>query len=172
MTNKVLVTGPESTGKTVLCEYLADHYMGQWIPEYARNYIEQLDRPYVKQDVVEIGKRQLDQWKQEYSAKEWVFFDTGLIITKVWMELVFNDFPRWIEEALYTTKPDLTLLCFPDLEWMDDPVRENGGEMRDRLFNIYEENLKLYDFPYEIVKGESEERYTNALNSINNYFKR
>lgn len=172
MRTKVLVTGPESTGKTVLCEYLADHYGGKWIPEYARKYIEQLDRPYTKKDVIEIGKRQIEMWKQDQSEFDWVFFDTGLIITKVWLELVFSISPDWIEEALYATKPDLVLLCYPDLEWEADPVRENGGEMRGSLFIKYEENLKHYGYPYKIVKGESAERYANAVNLINNYFKR
>ena len=168
--NKIIVTGPESTGKTVLCEYLADYYGGHWIPEYARTYIEELENPYTLKDVIEIGKRQLDQLDTEYRDYEWVFFDTGLIITKVWLEVVFNESPSWIDKALTDIKPDLVLLCYPDLDWKADPVRENGGAMRNHLFEKYEENLKKYGYPYEIVRGESEDRNKNALNAINKIF--
>lgn len=171
-TKKILITGPESTGKTVLCEYLANYFEGQWVPEYARTYIEQLGRPYSQQDVIEIGRRQLDQWNQDHSTREWVFFDTGLIITKVWLELVYDDSPAWIEKALSSTKPDLTLICYPDLDWKADLVRENGGAMRNRLFEKYEENLKNFAYPYEIVKGKSQERYKNAVIAINKHIKR
>ena len=107
---KVIVTGPESTGKTLLCEYLAAYYVGRWIPEYARKYIEELGRPYTKQDVIAIGEKQLDQLNQDSDSK-WVFFDTGLIITKVWLEHVYNDSPPWMEEALKERKAKKKLKC-------------------------------------------------------------
>ena len=67
---KVIVTGPESTGKTVLCEYLAEFFKGVCVPEYARFYVEQLSRPYTKRDVIKIGKRQNDQLNQEFPGQE------------------------------------------------------------------------------------------------------
>jgi nicotinamide riboside kinase len=169
---KIIVTGPESTGKTVLCEYLADYYGGRWIQEFARTYIEALESPYTLNDVIEIGKKQIDQLDAEYKEYEMVFFDTGLIITKVWLELVFNESPSWIDNALNKIRPDLVLLCYPDLDWKADPVRENGGLMRNHLFKKYEENLKQYGYPYEIVKGESEDRNKSALNAISKTFKK
>ncbi len=171
-TKKIIVTGPESTGKTVLCEFLSEYFEGLWIPEYARQYIEKLDGSYKKNDVVEIGKKQIEQWNRNYNDHEWVFFDTGLVITKVWMELVYNESPAWISKALSDYKPDLVLLCFPDLAWEPDPVRENGGSMRDHLFSMYEQNLDQLGYSYYIVKGESDQRNRNAVNAINNHFKR
>ena len=166
-TYKVIVSGPESTGKSVLSKYLADHYKGIWIPEFARDYVENLDRQYNKEDILEIARMQIEQFKQSYEQK-WVFCDTGLLITKVWLEVVYNTCPSWIEQELKSMKPDFVLLCYPDLEWVPDLVRENGGEMRLSLFNIYEAYLKKLNCPYQLIRGESNDRFNNAIEAIEN----
>lgn len=168
---KIIVSGPESTGKTELCKFLAQHFGGTCVQEYARTYIEELSVAYCKQDVLKIAAVQIEQLEKEYRQDSWIFYDTGLIITKVWLELVFKDFPEWIDSAIRNHQPDMVLLCYPDLDWEPDPVRENGGEMREQLFYIYEENLKDYAYPYQVIRGSEEERNINALTAINNYFK-
>ncbi len=168
-TNRVIISGPESTGKSVLSKYLAEHYKGIWIPEFARDYVEQIGRPYTQQDVLQIARKQMEQFRQSYSDQKWVFFDTGLLITKVWLEVVYKQCPDWIEAELKAEKPDLVLLCYPDLEWIPDSVRENGGEMRIGLFNLYEENLINLDYPYKVIRGESNDRFNNATEAIEKY---
>lgn len=170
-TRKIIISGPESTGKTELCKFLALHYGGICVQEYARTYVEELPGAYTQQDVLKIAAAQLEQLKEEHKQDSWVFYDTGLIITKVWLQVVFEESPAWINTAIREHKPDLVLLCYPDLEWVPDPVRENGGEMRNQLFRIYEENLKEYAYPYHVIKGREEERKNNALAAINTYFK-
>lgn len=167
---KIIISGPESTGKTELCKFLALHFGGIWVREYARTYVEELHGAYTQQDVLKIAAAQLEQLKEEHKQDSWVFYDTGLIITKVWLEVVFNECPKWIDTAIKTHMPDLVLLCYPDLEWAPDPVRENGGEKRKQLFRIYEENLQEYAYPYRVIKGKEEERNKNALSAINTYF--
>ncbi len=168
-THKIIVSGPESTGKSVLSKYLANHYKGLWIPEFARDYVENLGRPYNQQDVLDIAGKQIEQFKQSYPDQKWVFFDTGLMITKVWFEVVYNNCPPWIDQELQTMKPDLVLLCYPDLEWIPDSVRENGGEMRFSLFNFYKENLRKLNCPYHVIRGESNYRFNNAIEAIEKY---
>ena len=115
MSRKVIITGPESTGKTKLAEYLSDTYQGVLVPEYARTYIEQRGHSYTFQDVEHIAKWQAKRYSQSYPEASWVFFDTWLIVTRVWFEVVYGEVPRWVDRALDENTPDLVLLCYPDI---------------------------------------------------------
>ena len=82
---KVVVTGPESTGKTEICKFLAASYDTVYIPEYAREYVSSLNRPYTFADVEQIARVQVDQFRKEHEVNRAVLFlDTYLIITKIW----------------------------------------------------------------------------------------
>lgn len=168
---RVVITGPESTGKTVLANQLALDYKALVIPEYAREYIEKLDKKYTYQDIENIAYRQLEL-EAEYETKTntILFYDTYLIITKVWFDVVYKQHPDWLNEFLVNSRIDLYLLCNTDLPWIPDGIRENGGEMRESLFLKYKHELELYHLPYRIVKGKGEERLLSAKEQINNYF--
>ncbi len=133
---RIILTGPESTGKTMLCVHLTTLYKGEYIPEYARDYILSLNRRYTYDDVIHIAKKQCELMK-EYLAHScnYIFVDTYLIITKVWLSRVFRKIPEWIDMEIADTKDALYLLCKPDIPWEPDAVRENGGEMRNILCN-------------------------------------
>lgn len=166
MVYRIVITGPESTGKSVLNERLASHFKGVAVPEYAREHIAALDRPYTENDVLSIARKQIDQFEKSRGVSDPVFFDTGLIITKVWLELVFKSKTEWIDQAIKTAGIDLYLLCAPDIPWVPDPLRENGGEMRDVLFNIYRKHLEAFHLPYRIIEGTGEDRIRNAIFAI------
>jgi nicotinamide riboside kinase len=168
----IIVTGPESTGKTELCQLLADHYKTIWIPEFARAYIENLQRPYTFEDVEIIAKQQFREISENYQNKahDFVFFDTSLIITKVWFDVVYRTNPDYLERMLNSAPFDLFLLCYPDIEWQPDKVRENGGEMRLKLFRLYERELQTRKLPYFIVSGIGKQRLSNALIKIHEFF--
>jgi NadR type nicotinamide-nucleotide adenylyltransferase len=164
---KIVITGPESTGKSDLSKYLANYYNTFFIPEFARKYIENLNRKYTFNDVVEIAKQQIIDFKKEYSEEnKYIFFDTGLIITKIWFEEVYGKIPSFLEEALLQIKVDLYLICYPDIEWKYDKVRENGGEKRNYLFKKYLQEIENQNVNYKIVKGVGLERYKNAIDAI------
>lgn len=168
---KVVITGPESTGKSVLTYQLARHFRGGVMEEFARGYISGLNRPYNISDVELIGHRQIADLKkaeQEASSKI-IFIDTFLIITKVWFEVVFKTSPRWIEEELLSSGVDLFLLCAPDIPWIKDNVRENGGEMREWLFQEYEKNIIKYNFACKIVQGNGISRVQNAIQHVETF---
>lgn len=95
----IVITGPESTGKTELSQYLAKLFNGHYVPEYAREYIENLRRRYEYEDVLKIAKHQI-QYQKEISERfsGFVFYDTWLIITKIWLKEVFDKYPVWIDE--------------------------------------------------------------------------
>jgi len=164
---KIALIGAESTGKTSLCNELSIHYNTCWVPEYARTYIETLKRNYTFQDVEHIAKQQYAQLNAHYNSPI-VFFDTELIITKVWFDVVFNSCPQWINEAIVKSPVNYYLLCSTDIEWIADPVRENGGAMRNQLHQKYEELLKEFMLPYAIVTGMGHDRTTCAVRYIDN----
>ena len=161
----IVITGPESTGKTMLCEKLARHYHTVFIPEYAREYILTLNRPYHFDDVLHIAEKQVEL-VTEYSetAKNILFYDTYLIITKVWFDVVFKKHPQWLDDMLLENKVDLYLLCAPDIPWIPDPVRENGGKMREVLFKQYQTELNNCHSRYQFIHGKN--RFKKAVEYI------
>ena len=169
--NRIVITGPESTGKSELTEKLANHFGGIAVPEYARDFISALDRPYNVCDVFAICRKQIEQISEKRREADTVFFDTGLVITKVWLEMVFNLKPQWIDQAIRSAEIDLYLLCAPDIPWIPDPLRENGGKMREVLFELYKKYLEAHDLPYTIIEGEGEDRSRNAIFAVENKLK-
>lgn len=167
---KIAIIGPECTGKTTLSKQLALYYKTVWVPEYAREYVENLQRNYVFEDLEKIAYRQFEQINTKYTdALNYIFFDTDLIITKVWFDLVFKKTPEWLNQAINCSNFNLHLLCSIDIPWETDPVRENGGEMRTILFNLYKQELEDRCLQYKIVSGIGNERTKNSIEIINNF---
>lgn len=165
---KIVLTGPESVGKSRLAKELACIYNGCCISEYARDYVEELKKPYEYFDVIQIAKQQLKEYDNVDGKQCFCFFDTYLIITKVWFLFVFNKVPSWFESEFVKRPVDLYLLCKDDIDWKDDGVRENG-EIRGVLFDKYKQELDAYGFNYSIVSGNGKDRLNNAINSINKF---
>ncbi len=165
---KIAILGPESTGKTMLAHELANHFNAPWVPEYAREYVEKLSGPYTYDDVCHIARKQIEQEKETdilTTGTEYIFFDTDLIITKVWFMYRFGQVPDFLTEQLNTAFFDLYLLCLPDLPWEPDPVREHG-EDREYFFNWYKKEIEQTGKPYVIVNGIGKQRLQNAINGI------
>lgn len=168
---KIAVIGPESTGKTTLAVQLSDHYGEKHVPEFAREYIDQLNRPYQKSDIEIIARKQLDlEDTVSREAKNYLFCDTNLLVIKIWMEDKFDHCPAWIIEAMQERKYDLHLLTGPDIPWNKDQQREDPGR-RNFLFELYKKNLEKYHLTYRVVRGMYEERYRNAKNAVTEYFR-
>jgi len=168
---RIVITGPESTGKTALAQTLAEKYNTLWVPEYARDYVEKLNRPYDYDDVVRIARHQITQ-ETIYASKVrhgLLFFDTWLIITKVWFDLVFGTCPEWVTDHIRASKIDLFLVCSTDLPWIADPVRENGGEKREELLTLYCDEIRSFGFDYEIIEGSGPARAANAVLALSRH---
>jgi len=167
----IVITGPESTGKTLISEYLANKLGCTWIPEFARDYIGSLDRPYIYSDLIKIADNQILQKRNvEKTGEVIVIFDTWLIITKVWFMEVFHKYPGYLDEEISKQLIDLFVICKPDIPWVPDPLRENGGEKRIYLMNRYIEEIRKTGRDYVLIGGEGEERYSNALQAVKMHF--
>ena len=180
---RIGIIGPESTGKSTLANQLAGVLQASVVPEYARDYVEQLSRPYTYDDVVLIAKKQIEQLSADYPTPI-VIFDTELIITKVWFEHKYSSAsdsntasasasaststsacPQFIEDYLLEHPLDHYLLLSPDLPFVPDPVRENP-DLRLQLFDRYLALLRHYRLPYTIISGTGNSRLQAALDAI------
>ena len=171
---KIAIIGPESTGKSKLTQALAAHFRSPYVLEYAREYVENLGRKYEFSDVCAIAKKQIEQelfYENKFSQKaDFVFFDTELIITKVWFEYCYGKIPDFLTERLEQRFFDFYLLCAPDLVWKADAVRENGDK-RDFFFEWYKREIEYLGKPYVIITGKNEKRTQNAISAIENFIK-
>ena len=165
---KIVLIGPECTGKSTLAESLARHYEAPWVPEYAREYINKLDRPYKAEDLLEIAKGQL-QSEDEYAkeAKELLICDTDLRVIKIWEEYKYGQCSSEILDEIKSRKYDLYLFTNIDIPWEPDPLRENENS-RDFLYGLYQKELSEQEVPVVEIKGSFYERKRKATEAIDN----
>lgn len=167
---RVAIIGPESTGKSELCQHLARIYNTEWVPEFARFYLDRLDRDYQEEDLLAIAQGQLI-WEDDKAenANGYLFCDTNMIVMKIWSDHKFGQTDPWILDQLKTRQYDFYLLNGIDLMWRPDPQREHPKQ-RKYFFDLYEEYLKAHQLPYAIVKGIEDLRTENAIEHLKLFF--
>ena len=163
---RIAIVGPESTGKSTLCAQLSEYFNSPWVAEYARDYIGALQRPYTYEDVEAIAQAKCKelQWTPS-EPSPFIFYDTELIITKVWFLHHYYRMPIWMERAIEEMPIAHYLLCLPDLPWVDDPLRENPT-IRQELFLWYKKEIEALGIPYTIVQGVGKERLQGAITAL------
>ncbi len=153
MINRIVITGPESSGKTTLSEFLSEEYSLPLVKEYAREYLENLKTEYSFEDVLIMAKEQLNQ--EQKVAKRIAICDTDLTVFYVWIKEKYNRELDWINHHLFETKNKIYLLCDVIEGWEEDPLREHSNfEDRKRLFNEYVRLLKDNGLIYHIISGD------------------
>ena len=148
--DKIIVTGPESSGKTTLCNDIAYHFNLSQSKEYAREYLQKKVKNYIQEDLLKIAKRQFNLEKLN------IILDTDLITIKIWSKYKFGSCNTWILDKIEEQKNEnrFYLLCNPDIPWESDPLRENPND-RLNLFEIYKMELENLGHNYYIVEGKN-----------------
>ncbi|UTW67181.1 ATP-binding protein [bacterium SCSIO 12643] len=162
---KILITGPESSGKSFLAKALAEYYDGGIVEEYARIYLSNKS-DYYKDDLLNIAKGQFKLEKEVYQGQlGYVFSDTGVEVIKIWSQEKYNEVDPEIRSLEKRQIYDLILLCKPNIPWVYDELRENKTD-RDRLFELYKNDLKDKKNVLEINET-LEKRLDQAIQFIN-----
>lgn len=198
MIRKIVIVGPESTGKSTLCEELAQEFHTEWCPEFARFFLLENGTQYTFDQLLEIARGQLAleeeytrkiEQKWSWSAQEncWInshdlitsiqpptlFIDTDMYVMKVWCEYVFGRCHPFILEQIAKRKYDGYLLCAPDLPWVKDELREYPDDKnRIELFHLYKDLLINQTTPWAIISGNDEQRLLSAIHAVNNMLTR
>lgn len=163
---KVVVIGPECTGKSELSQFLATHFKTVWVEEYARAYLNKLIRHYEQSDLTKITHGQIrmeEEWLQD--ANRVLICDTNAIVVKVWSEFKYGACEPDILKAIKERHYDLYLLTYIDIPWQDDPQREHPDK-RDHFFQIFKTEVEKSGVPYALIDGEREARRKKAIEAI------
>ena len=164
----VSVTGPESSGKTVLSRILADRLKGLCVPEFARRYLKARGGHYTYDDLLSIAKGQHELLAQAVRMrKSTVVMDTDISVIKIWSEFRFGKTAVEVDSIWKDYSPNIFLLCYPDIPWKADPLRESPDDSeRLELFQLYRNLLAKKNVPVEIISGSFAEREAKALRVI------
>ncbi|GEP95180.1 AAA family ATPase [Chitinophaga cymbidii] len=165
---KVVVIGPESTGKSTLSEQLASHYKTVWVPEFARDYLETLGRPYTQEDLLRIAEGQLQsEDDMAVKANGLLICDTDLQVVKVWSEAKYGDCDPRILALIASRQYDLYLLTYIDMDWVDDPLREHPHpDERAHFYAVYRDIVVNAGLPWADVRGSYAQRLQTAIGAV------
>lgn len=187
MMMKVVVLGPESTGKSSLCAQLANHYNTEWVKEYAREYLLANGTEYSYDNLLEIAKGQMELERAgvrlagnrqvqdgekavgttTHSVPQIILIDTDMNVLKVWCEFVFEKCHPWILNQIVENSYDLYLLCDVDLPWVKDELREYPDlKIREKLYRHYKDLLINQSVPWINIRGNYETRLQSAIDAI------
>ena len=173
---KIVLFGPESTGKTTLSEMLARHYNTVWVPEFAREYLQDKwnnERKTCEHDdliPIAIGQMQLENSLAK-KADKILICDTDLLETKVYSEEYYGGFvDDELDKAAMQNQYDLYLLTYIDTPWEADDLRDRP-EQRQEMFDAFENALINNNRSYITLKGNVKNRLSKAIEAIDNILK-
>ena len=163
---RVVITGPESTGKTQLAAQLAREFGCLWTPEIAREYLTEHGAGYGPEDVRTMARLQAERSAElAASSAQLVFDDTDVLTHRIWYREKYGE--RDPELEAMPLEGDLYLLCAPDLAWAADPLREHPKESdRARHFELYKTELEHSKKTYAVVSGQGSARKVNAMRTL------
>ncbi len=174
---RIVLYGPESTGKTTLAKQLAAHFNTQWVPEYMRSYLQDKwdisKKTCAKEDLVSIAKGQIASENEIISkASKIIFCDTNLLELEVYATYYYDGFcPPLIKEANDSLTYDFYLLTYIDVPWEEDDLRDRPYD-RSALFCKFERELKKRLLPHIVLKGTASNRLQQAIEAMSAYSKK
>ncbi|GAB1858240.1 hypothetical protein MHTCC0001_30770 [Flavobacteriaceae bacterium MHTCC 0001] len=174
---KVVLFGPESTGKTTLSHQLAEHYNTIWVPEYAREYLQNKwdneQKACEPQDLLPIAKGQMSLENELAQKTDTILIcDTDLLETKVYSEAYYvGKCDPILEKYALQNSYDLYFLTYIDIPWEADDLRDKPNE-REHMFKAFQNELIQQKKPYVLLKGSKEERFKAAVFYIDELLKK
>jgi len=167
---KIAVVGPESTGKSTMSAFLANHYHTVWVPEYARAYCEQLTEPPTWQDEINMfhGQVALEKEMLPLAKNNILICDTTFITVKIWSDEIFGKTPGVVLDALPHQHYNLYLLLDINLPWQDDPLRDFPHK-REYFMQVWHDELKALNANYVVISGTGQDRYEHAIKVIDEF---
>ena len=168
---KIVLFGPESTGKTTLSIQLAKHYNTVWVQEYARPYLQKVwnqeRRTCQQKDILPIAFGQIAlENRLAKRADKVLICDTDLLETKVYSSAYYGGFVDPIlEKAATENTYNLYLLTYIDTPWEADDLRDRP-EQRLEMFEAFQKALDQHHRPYLLLKGDKESRLKKAVEAI------
>ena len=174
---RVVLLGPESTGKTSLARGLATRYGVVWAREFAREYVERHTGPLGYEDVDAIGKGQRRAEdvviaEAVRSGHALVVLDTDLVSTVVYSRHYYGGCPQWIDRALATRLGDLYLLAGIDVPWEPDGAQRDRGHARSQLQQPFRDELVARHVDFIELGGGHECRLRAARRAVDDLIAR
>jgi NadR type nicotinamide-nucleotide adenylyltransferase len=169
---KIAVIGPESTGKSTLCEALALHFKTVHVQEVARAYLNNLGTAYSINDLDVITTKQLEAEENLMAKADRILFcDTDAYVIKIWSEVKYNSCSLHILNSIVASNYDYYLLTNIDMPWQEDALREHPEpHMRETLMRMYLDTMQNCGVPFSLVSGIGEERLQNAIRAVDTLF--
>lgn len=173
---KVVLFGPESTGKTSLARELAAYYNTAWVPEFSRDYLQKKwnEQQLIceRQDILPIAAGQMElENRLAEKVDKLLICDTNLLETVVYSQAYFDGFcePHLLKHAL-KAKYDLYFLMYIDVPWVEDDLRDRPHQ-RELMFNRFQQSLETHRKPYQLLTGNFQQRFDAAVKTIDKLLK-
>jgi len=177
---KVVLFGPESTGKSTLASQLADYFETVWNPEYIRGYLDvkqQIHGPFrANEDIVKVSDLEpvaigqlISEKDKTEQANKLVFFDTNLLMHSLYVQHYFGQVPAWLQALVETQHYDLYLLMDTDIGFHHDPYRDSPFQQK-KMHQFFRETLIEKGLPYFEISGTGEARFQNAVQKVKQFF--
>ena len=170
---KVVINGPESTGKTTLTKQLAEYFNTEYVPEFARDYLQEKwdskKEVCSKEDLLVIVKEQVNlENKLSSKANKILFLDTNIITTINWSITHFDGYcDPWIIKQTEFLKYHHYLITNIDIPWVKDDLRDRQNEREDMLSSLINQH-DIRDLKYSIISGDKDERKSQSIDIIKN----
>ena len=169
---RVVICGPESTGKSTLAEKLASYFKTNYVSEYARDYLQSKwdDKKELcnKEDLIEIARGQVERENTNINnSNKLLFCDTNILTTIAWSKTHFDGFcDPWLVKQSKLLKYDYYLILNTDTSWIKDDLRDRPND-RKKMFSAHKEELNLCHVKFDIITGSDfEERFQQAIDLI------